>query len=185
MDMLAYLMGLRSGGGGGGADNVYWATYGTTTSAEIEAAYQAGKTVLVEQSGRVMRLTYRESATKHFFGCLYRDVIISSSICVCDNDSWSGARRDLVKLNDFAAIFDSTQSYEAGTYIIHNGDLYYFTADHAAGAWDDNDATRVVLTDEVAGKISAPSSPNTGDYLVWNGSSWVASALPLYNGGVS
>lgn len=32
--------------------------------------------------------------------------------------------------------------------------------------------------------IQAPASPNNGDYLTWNGSAWVASALPVYNGGV-
>ena len=33
--------------------------------------------------------------------------------------------------------------------------------------------------------IAAPSSPSSGQYLMWNGSAWVASALPTYNGGVS
>lgn len=31
--------------------------------------------------------------------------------------------------------------------------------------------------------ISAPLSHNTGDFLKWNGSAWIASALPVYNGG--
>ncbi|MBQ7655151.1 MAG: hypothetical protein IJS41_01440 [Clostridia bacterium] len=40
--------------------------------------------------------------------------------------------------------------------------------------------------DEALGtKIDAPESPTTGYYLKWNGSAWVAAALPLYNGGVS
>lgn len=32
-------------------------------------------------------------------------------------------------------------------------------------------------------KISAPASPTTNDFLKWNGSAWIASALPVYNGG--
>ena len=32
-------------------------------------------------------------------------------------------------------------------------------------------------------KISAPANPATDDYLKWNGSEWIATALPVYNGG--
>ena len=35
------------------------------------------------------------------------------------------------------------------------------------------------------GAIAAPSSPTTGQFLKWSGSAWVASDLPVYNGGVS
>ena len=35
------------------------------------------------------------------------------------------------------------------------------------------------------GAIAAPSSPSSGQYLSWNGSAWVATSLPVYNGGVS
>ena len=34
-----------------------------------------------------------------------------------------------------------------------------------------------------AGKISAPSSPATGAFLVWNGSAWVAQTLSTWQGG--
>lgn len=33
--------------------------------------------------------------------------------------------------------------------------------------------------------IPSPASPTSGQYLMWNGSAWVAQSLPLYNGGVS
>ncbi len=42
----------------------------------------------------------------------------------------------------------------------------------------------VVLAASDVGAIAAPVSPTNGDYLTWNGSAWVASALPVYNGGV-
>lgn len=41
------------------------------------------------------------------------------------------------------------------------------------------------LKSAITGKISAPESPTTGQFLSWNGSAWVAASLPLYNGGVS
>ena len=34
-------------------------------------------------------------------------------------------------------------------------------------------------------KITAPASPESGQYLSWNGSAWVAASLPVYNGGVA
>lgn len=33
--------------------------------------------------------------------------------------------------------------------------------------------------------IAKPASPTSGQYLMWNGSAWVAQTLPVYNGGVS
>ena len=54
-------------------DRVFWATYGSTTTADIEAAYQAGKVVLVaydpDSSGTtlVYRLEQRASSTTHLF----------------------------------------------------------------------------------------------------------------------
>jgi hypothetical protein len=33
--------------------------------------------------------------------------------------------------------------------------------------------------------IPAPTAPTTGQYLAWNGTSWEATSLPLYTGGVN
>ena len=41
------------------------------------------------------------------------------------------------------------------------------------------------LANALADKISAPSSPTSGQFLSWNGSAWVAASLPVYTGGVS
>lgn len=38
---------------------------------------------------------------------------------------------------------------------------------------------------DCAEAIPAPSSPSSGQYLVYNGTAWVAQSLPVYNGGVS
>src|SRR5574344_1669726 len=44
---------------------VFWATYGTTTSAELEAAYQAGKLIACEYGSFVYIMQYRTSSTSH------------------------------------------------------------------------------------------------------------------------
>lgn len=43
----------------------------------------------------------------------------------------------------------------------------------------------VSLSASDVGAIASPSSPTSGQFLMWNGSAWVASNLPVYNGGVS
>ena len=59
-----------SGGGGGGESDVFYAIYGTTTNAEILAAYEAGKAVYlkVEGSHGVYRLLLVNSTTAYFGG---------------------------------------------------------------------------------------------------------------------
>jgi hypothetical protein len=49
------------------AGGLFWATYGTTTSAQIEAAYQAGKLVCVFYSTAIYVLSTRGSTTYHVF----------------------------------------------------------------------------------------------------------------------
>lgn len=51
---------------GGGDSNIFVATYGTTTTADIEAAYQAGKLIYCIYSGRLYTYAYRSSATAHY-----------------------------------------------------------------------------------------------------------------------
>ena len=47
-------------------------------------------------------------------------------------------------------------------------------------------STVVDAINEVAGgAIASPAGPSNGQYLMWNGSAWVAQSLPVYNGGVS
>lgn len=78
-------IGANTGGG------VFVATYGTTTSAEIEAAYQAGKDILVEYNGNVGRLTLRSSATAHIFSSPGKNSQnqIQTITFVCNNNNWT------------------------------------------------------------------------------------------------
>ena len=77
----------------GGSTDIFWATYDTTTSAEIEAAYQAGKICAVIYSDRVYYLTARDSSTEHTFmanklAYLYR--------IQCVSDVWSTSSKLVV-----------------------------------------------------------------------------------------
>lgn len=151
-------------------DNTFVVTYGTTTSAEIEAAFQAGKFIYVEvpSNGRRMYLTVRISATEHRFGSIhYSDGIPAVYAVTCVNDSWSGIGRTLVNQNSFGTTFSNTQAYAIGDYCIHDGYLYRFTSVHAAGAWNDSHATQVKLVDEVKNKVNAnQGTANAGKFLV-------------------
>lgn len=73
------------GGGGGGSDQVFWATYGTTTSAQIEAAYQAHKVIKCERNGLVYNLCDRATATEHYFSTVKDDEMLYLS---CENGVW-------------------------------------------------------------------------------------------------
>lgn len=75
---------------GGGA---FIATYGTTTSAEIEAAYQKGKAVFCSYNNKLIPLVVRVSATNHQFytGSLYCDALGNTKglFLLCNNSIWS------------------------------------------------------------------------------------------------
>ena len=49
---------------------VFWATYGTTTNAEIETAYQAGKIIACKYNRYVYYLCERQDAAEHVFSCV-------------------------------------------------------------------------------------------------------------------
>ena len=68
------------------ANDVFWATYGTTTSAQLESAYQAGKLLCVFYSSKLYTLRYRNSATNHRFTCNYGT---SQYQLTCSSNTWS------------------------------------------------------------------------------------------------
>lgn len=53
-------------------------------------------------------------------------------------------------LGSLAPTFSSSTAYAAGDYVWYDGDLYQFTAAHAAGSWSGTDASAAVLTSEVS-----------------------------------
>lgn len=77
---------------------VFWAIYGTTTNAEIEAAHQAGKIVMcLYNSSYVLCLTYRPSANRHRFSA----VTSGGSLfwAACENNSWTHGSEILAPAN--------------------------------------------------------------------------------------
>lgn len=79
-------IGVGAEGGG-----VFVATYGTTTSAEIEAAYQAGKNVLCRNGNYTAVLLARRSASSYSFGTVTfaSNNRIMSYRFNCESDTWS------------------------------------------------------------------------------------------------
>ena len=51
--------------------------------------------------------------------------------------------------DNFAGLFDETKAYSAGEYVLEEGVLYKFTADHAAGSWTGEDAEETTVGDEL------------------------------------
>lgn len=54
-----------------------------------------------------------------------------------------------------APVFDATKAYPNGNYVTYGGQLYVFTADHAAGAWTGTDARAAAMAEEVSDLKSA------------------------------
>lgn len=67
------------------ADDVFWCTFGTTTSAEIEAAIAAGQLPCVLYNDYVYVLAFRNSATNHRFVCFYGG---KEKSVACQSGTW-------------------------------------------------------------------------------------------------
>lgn len=69
------------------APEIFWATYGTTTAAEIDAAVAAGKAVMVEYNGRTYSLTI-STTTYIGFGSAY-STSAGYAVIYRNNNSWA------------------------------------------------------------------------------------------------
>lgn len=70
---------------------------------------------------------------------------------------------------------------KTGAVVLGAGDLAYdSTATYSSGTVGDELSD---LKGDINDKISAPSSPSTNDFLVFNGSAWVAQSLSTWQGG--
>lgn len=56
--------------------------------------------------------------------------------------------------------------------------------DSALDTSSSNTVSNSAITTEINSKITAPSSPATGAFLVWDGTAWVAQTLATWQGGV-
>jgi len=64
---------------------IYWAMYGSTTSEQIETAYNNGKLVCVNYNDYVYTLRFRNSATNHRFVCNYGG---KEKSIACQSGTW-------------------------------------------------------------------------------------------------
>ncbi len=87
---------------GGGASDVFWATYGTTTLAELQAAWSDGKTILISYQGNVY---YLSSVTGN-----------NNSSFVFRCPSWSQ--------NGRAQLYEVMNSYDSWYYSAYEGSDY-------------------------------------------------------------
>lgn len=82
-----------------------------------------------------------------------------------------------------ATTFSADTAYTSGQYVIYNGGLYVFTADHPAGAWIDTDARRVQVGGELTNLKSA--NKNIADTLYPGGMHKTPSEYPFQLGGLT
>lgn len=71
---------------------IFIAEYGTTTSAQIEAAYQAGAACFCRSGNMILALCYRDNSPAHWFSALKNNIRYS---VFCDDDVWSTAYVEL------------------------------------------------------------------------------------------
>lgn len=84
-------------------NEVFIATYGTTTNAEIEEAYQAGKAIfckyeLIDGAPFIASLSVRQE-NAHFFGCSYGDSVINIG---CVSNTWQAVGYSVVNANEYS-----------------------------------------------------------------------------------
>lgn len=151
-----------------GMDSVFYAEYGVTTSAEISAAYRAGKTVAVKKYDDqfhalcvIYPMTYYVTGTRQLFAGYPGTSTNLLTAIWCIEDEWSISYIDLDDFAKLEAIGDvrewrSVWQYHAGELTYYQGKVYKFIADHL-GTWDENDVVPFVVMDEISGKYTLPS----------------------------
>ena len=85
-------------------DEVFIAVYGTATSAQIEAAYQAGCLCVCKYNNGYYPLSARDSATKHSFGGVYSTI---ETHMICDNDTWTTGTKTFAESNAVPTAYGS------------------------------------------------------------------------------
>ena len=152
---------ITAGGGGGGGD-IEWLTYGTSTSAEVETAYQAGKICYVEYNGVIYRMSDRSSATDHLFTTTGNTRL---KYCRCNNGTWTNSSRLVPDSSSTTPADLSTAAVGTGT--------TYARADHVHKMPSASDV----------GAIATPISPSVGDFLVYTSGGWDAVTMADWSGG--
>lgn len=80
---------------------------------------------------------------------------LNNRIDELEKNSGGGGSADSAKRSDIATEFNTTTSYTAGCFVYHEGKLYQFNTDHAAGAWDPTYVVEANVTDQIVSNKSA------------------------------
>lgn len=80
---------------------------------------------------------------------------LNNRIDELEKNSGGGGSADSAKRSDIATEFNTTTAYTAGCYVYHEGKLYQFNTDHAAGDWDPTDVVEANVTDQIVSNKSA------------------------------
>lgn len=110
---------VMDGQGGQGADDVFVATYGTTTNAEIETALTAGQIVFCKLTNAgvdyYLPMARRYSATDHRFAAQYAATDIYSVGVSCISDAWNSWNRRMMP---------RPSSASSGDALVYNGSAW-------------------------------------------------------------
>ena len=80
--------------GSGGKEEVFWATYGETTNAEIEAAYQAGKLCVCVYNDKIYTLVSLKTVASRrvaYFSCVFNGYMFYVE---CMAGTWSNTHSE-------------------------------------------------------------------------------------------
>ncbi|MBP5461194.1 MAG: hypothetical protein J6Y20_03620 [Lachnospiraceae bacterium] len=155
-----------------GDESIKWATYGTTTSAQLESWYQAGYQICCEYNGRTYSMAYRTSATKHTLSVIYGN---SCFALVCDSDSWSATTYALAQAANVPAKATSTPS-DLGTAAIGSSSKYA-AEDHVHKMPSASDVGAVAVAQGVghAGEfcvVGSDGNITTATMTAWSGGNY-------------
>lgn len=120
-----------SGGGGSSVTEVFKATYGTTTSAQIEDAYQAGKIIICIYNNFIYQMVYRYSSTVHYFVAPYGEFHYQ---IYCNNNNWASSSVELAFASDIAGKANKVTEEEISSAGAVSESLYPNTIYHFTGA---------------------------------------------------
>ena len=97
---------------------------------------------------------------------------LNNRIDELEKNSGGGGSADSAKRSDIATEFNTTTAYTAGCFVYHEGKLYQFNADHAAGAWDPTDVVEANVTDQIVSNAAAIAglTANVSMSKIWENS---------------
>ena len=138
-------------GAASSTDMPFWATYGTTTNAEIETAYQAGKQVMVKTDDGYVAVLFSRSTNgnAHFFAA-------GTKIFRCFNGNWA----DVSSLYTFTPSSHADKHKTGGSDAISPSDIGAAAASHTH---DDRYYTESEIDTKLSGKAASSHKHSASD----------------------